>query len=53
MFIAIKLAKEGYFNGNPSNVLQAQADIVLNVLRFEAEDSKYKNAHYNLNKGDK
>lgn len=48
MFIALRLAKKGYYSGNPDNVLKAPIDTVLNIIKFEALENEieafYRNA---------
>ena len=41
LFVALRLAKAGYFQGNPDNILQAPVDTVLNILHYEAFDNDY------------
>ena len=49
MFTAIKLAKSGYFEGDPSKVLQAPCDIVMNILRYEAEEKEFNDCYRAIN----
>lgn len=50
MFIACRLAKEGYFNGNPEEVLKARADIVQSVLEYGNFTEDYEKQYIALNK---
>lgn len=47
--ISVKLAKAGYFNGDPEKVLQAPADIVQNILDYEDFASEYEEEYLALN----
>ena len=49
-FIACKLAKAGYFGGNPSNVMEADVRTVFDVLSFERFESDYISVYNELNK---
>jgi len=49
MFLGIKIAKLGYFNGNPELVLQAPCDVVIQILKFEAMENKYNECYRSLN----
>jgi len=46
------LAKAGYFQGNPENILKAPADIVLNILHYESFENDYFEASRKMNEGD-
>lgn len=50
MVIAVKLAKAGYYGGDPQAVLRAPADIVLAALQYEAFSSDYERTYMELNK---
>lgn len=45
-FNAIKLAKLGYYGGNPSLVLEEDASIILDILCYEKFDNEF---NYMLN----
>lgn len=52
MFIALKIAKLGYFNGDPEQVLDARVDTVLAILHFESFQNDYDDKYVELNKDD-
>ena len=39
--MATRIAKAGFFGGDPQKVLSARADVVLNILQFELFESDY------------
>ncbi len=41
MFYAIRLAKSGYYGGNPQAILRAPVDIVMNIINYEAFERDY------------
>jgi hypothetical protein len=41
MFYAIKLAKAGFYGGNPQAVLRAPVNIVMNIINYEAFEGDY------------
>jgi len=49
MFYAIRLAKEGYYGGNPQSICSAPVDIVLNMLNFEKFEDDYASEHARIN----
>jgi hypothetical protein len=49
MFLAIRLAKAGYYNGNPDDVLNAPCDMVYSVLKYENEEHKYLECDRSIN----
>ncbi len=51
--IALKVAKAGYYGGNPETVMKAKASLVLSVLEYEHFLVDYENAEYELNKATK
>jgi hypothetical protein len=50
MFLAIKLAKEGYFNGDPDQVMNAPVDTVQAILEYEGFLGDYNEEYITLNK---
>lgn len=52
MFSAISLAKKGYFNGNPSLVMEAPVDVVIAIFNYEKENNKYEECQQYLAKQD-
>lgn len=49
--IALTLAKEGYFSGNPCIVFDSPADIVLQTYHYEMFRRIYEETFTELNKG--
>lgn len=49
MFLAIRLAKEGYFNGNPQEVLNAPVDVVQAIIEYGGFASDYESEYVSLN----
>lgn len=49
-FTSIRLAKAGYFNGDPVAVLRAPVDVVENILSYEDFASEYETEYVELNK---
>lgn len=49
MFTAIRLAKAGYFGGNPQNVLTSPVDIVESVIDYEQFEADYHEEYMALN----
>ncbi len=47
----MRLAKAGYFGGNPDAVKAAPVDTVLKILHYETFESEYERAYTELNKG--
>lgn len=50
MLVALKIAKSGYYNGDPANVLNAQVDHVLSVLEYEAFNTDFEKVYIEMNK---
>lgn len=48
--MALKLSKEGYYDGNPESVLQARVDHVLAALEYEKFQIDYEVVFRELNK---
>ena len=48
-FIAVRLAKVGYFGGDPLAVLQARVDIVESIIAYEQFEVDYEKAYIALN----
>lgn len=49
-FVAMRLAKQGYFGGDPQKILDAPIDIVLDIMHYEAFESDYMQVYDELNK---
>jgi hypothetical protein len=47
--VALRLARAGYYSGDPERVLKAPVDIVLAALHFEAFKHEYERTYYALN----
>ena len=52
LFQAIRLAKSGYFGGDPQSVLNAPVDIVQSLLEYERFIDDYESEYVFLNKKD-
>jgi len=50
-FLAIKIAKMGFYGGDPDKVKNAPVDTVLNILSFLEYETKYQLAFGELNNG--
>ena len=50
--IALRLAKAGYWQGDPGRILKAPADEVIGVLQYENFCSDYERAVIDLNKAE-
>ena len=48
-FLAIRLAKSGYFGGDPLAVMNGRVDIVEDVLAYEKFELDYEKAYIALN----
>lgn len=48
--IALRIAKAGYYGGDPEKVLKARVDMVIQVMDFEDFGSDYLNVYYEINK---
>ena len=51
LFIALRLAKAGYYGGDPSKVLKAPIDIVLRTVEYEAFENNYNAALQKMSEG--
>ncbi|MGO8695999.1 MAG: hypothetical protein ACLQMF_20235 [Rectinemataceae bacterium] len=51
MMIALRLAKAGYYGGDPERALEARVDHVLAAIEFERFVADYELVNYELNKG--
>lgn len=49
-FYAVKLAKVGYYGGDPLKILDAPVDVVMDILNYEIFDVNYQEAFRELNK---
>lgn len=50
-FWAAKLAKAGYYGGDPEQILNAPVSIIIKLLNFQVFENEYESAYYDLNKG--
>lgn len=50
--MALRLAKAGYYGGDPGKVLAAPVDLVLGALHYERFLDEYQEAALNLSRGD-
>jgi hypothetical protein len=50
--VALRLAKAGYYGGDPAAVLEARVDLVLAALQYEAFTDEYERSAMELNRGD-
>ena len=48
--IALRLAKSGYWGGDPERVLSARVDLVIDAMYYERMTAEYEAAEYELNK---
>lgn len=48
--MALRLAKAGYYGGDPGRVKMAPVDDVLNALAYESFVGEYEAVEYELNK---
>lgn len=51
--MALRLAKEGFWGGDPERVLRARADLVLEALQYVAMLPEYERAYIEMNRPDK
>ena len=51
--VALRLAKEGYFYGNPEVVMKAKVGTVLKIMQYETFTKDYESKFIDLNKADK
>ena len=49
---ALRLAKEGFWGGDPGRVLRAPCNLVLEALAYVAMLSEYERAYYEMNKSE-
>lgn len=47
-FMAMRLAKAGYYGGNPEQILKAPVDVVLDMLDYEKFESDLNQAYKDL-----
>lgn len=50
--IAIKLAKLGYYQGDPEQVLNAKVDTIISIMEYEKFVYDYELTYLELNKND-
>ena len=48
--VALKLARQGYYGGDPERVLKAPTDMVLAAAEYEGFLADYEMAYYELNR---
>ena len=53
MIVALKVAKAGYYNGDPDKVLQSRVDHVLMILDYEKFSYDYQDVYDEINKPSK
>lgn len=51
LFIALRLAKIGFYGGNPERILKAPVDIVLRMLDYEQFEADLSKAYEDIAKG--
>ena len=49
--LALRVAQEGFYGGNPENVLQGRADMVLQTLSYIMFQKRLEIIVYEINKG--
>lgn len=47
----MRLAKIGYYNGDPEAVKNAPVDVILDLINYESFESKLEQAYRDLNTG--
>ncbi len=50
MVVALRIAKFGYYGGDPEKVLQAKVDHVLLILDYEKYNDDYQDVYGEINK---
>lgn len=50
MFVAIRLARRGYYGGDPEAVLNAPVDVVQNLIGYENFEVEYEAEYMALNR---
>lgn len=48
--IALRLAKAGYYGGDPEKVLQGRVDHILDAIEFERFTADFEDAYIEMNK---
>lgn len=48
----MRLAKAGYYNGNPEKILTAPIDIIINILEYEKYEADLIQAYEDIRKED-
>lgn len=51
--ISLRLAKAGWWQGDPGKVLRAPADEVMGAIQFENFTTDYERGVFELNRGEK
>lgn len=50
MLVALRLAKSGYYNGDPDKVLKGKVSHVISLMEYERFIHRYEEAYTELNK---
>ena len=50
MIVALKVAKAGYYSGDPEKVLQAKVDHVMLIIEYEKFNDDYQDVYMEINK---
>ena len=50
MMVALKIAKLGYYSGDPEKVLNANVDHVLSILDYESFNNDFERVFSEINK---
>ena len=50
LVVALRLARQGYYGGDPERVLKAPSDMVLAAADYEGFLADYEMAYYELNR---
>jgi len=49
LFLALKLSKEGYYNGNPQAILEAPGYLIMEIIKYESSLSEYLDVYKEIN----
>jgi len=49
LFYGMKLAKLGYYCGDPEKVMRAPCDVILQIIKYEIFENDLEKAYYDLN----
>ena len=50
-FLSIRIAKQGFYGGDPDKVLKAPITTIMNILSFEQYECEYQETLRELNNG--